>query len=452
MLASVRNVPFLIWDQTSDELVPIAGVLEQVNTFDALGYRYEFDQFQLGEHVTLAINDEFAPAAAFLGTDTIVSDPPHVSYAYNPTMDFPADGTTAGHAYWLYGITLRNASGTAPLGTIDVRSEGFGVGDPTPSPTQHGTGVMTGGQFGAIPFTSQSKTWEPALPEPARDALDITATNVSQVTIDPVRAKVDCAAHLNVTSDGPLTVTLAGCPPTVVSHPGPPASLVLSPKTSTSTVGTHQCLTATVKDASANPTPNISVVFSVSGSVNTSGTRTTNTSGNAQFCYQGPQLPGQDLIKAFADTDNNGSQDLGEPFDTATKTWVLPVSTPGCAALITNGGWIIADNGDRANFGGNAQVPTSGPPEGHEQYTDHGPAAPISVSSLNVLAVVCNSDNTQADIYGEATINGAGSHTYRISVADPDPTGGADRYRIVLDTGYDSGEHTLGGGNIEIHR
>ena len=51
-------------------------------------------------------------------------------------------------------------------------------------------------------------------------------------------------------------------------------------------------VTATVDDASANPTPNISVVFSVSGSVNTGGTQTTDTSGNAQFCYQGPNLPG----------------------------------------------------------------------------------------------------------------------------------------------------------------
>jgi hypothetical protein len=74
-------------------------VLEQVNTFDRLGYRYEFDQFQAGDHLTLAINDEYAPAAAFLGTDTVQPNPPHVSYAYNPTMDFPADGTTAGHAY-----------------------------------------------------------------------------------------------------------------------------------------------------------------------------------------------------------------------------------------------------------------------------------------------------------------------------------------------------------------
>ena len=44
-----------------------------------------------------------------------------------------------------------------------------------------------------------------------QDALDIAATNVSAVTIDAKRAKVDCKAHLNVTTDGPLTVTLADC-------------------------------------------------------------------------------------------------------------------------------------------------------------------------------------------------------------------------------------------------
>ena len=112
----MRNVPFLIWDETTDELVPIAGVLEQVETFDALGYRYEFDQFQAGEHLTLAINDEYAPAAAFLGTETVNRNPAHVTYVYNPTMDFPADGTTAGHAYWVYGVTLRDAGGTRAAG------------------------------------------------------------------------------------------------------------------------------------------------------------------------------------------------------------------------------------------------------------------------------------------------------------------------------------------------
>ena len=47
-----------------------------------------------------------------------------MTYVYNPTMDFGADGTSAGHAYWVYGVTLRDGSGTAPLGTVDVRSSG----------------------------------------------------------------------------------------------------------------------------------------------------------------------------------------------------------------------------------------------------------------------------------------------------------------------------------------
>jgi hypothetical protein len=211
MLGSVRNVPFLIWDETTDELVPIAGVLDQVETFDKLGYRYEFDQFQAGDHLTLALNDEYSPAAAFLGTDHVVSDPSHVTYVYNPTMDFAADGTAAGHAYWVYNVALRDASGTSPLGEIDVRSHGFGVGDPVAAATQHGAGVLTGGQIPAIPYTSQSKAWEAPPSEPVQDVLDITASNVASVTIDAKRARVDCAAHLNITSDGPLKVTLRDC-------------------------------------------------------------------------------------------------------------------------------------------------------------------------------------------------------------------------------------------------
>jgi pimeloyl-ACP methyl ester carboxylesterase len=212
MLGSVRNVPFLIWDETTDELVPIAGVLEQVATFDALGYRYEFDQFQAGDHLTLAINDEYAPAAAFLGTETVNRNPAHVTYAYNPTMDFAADGTSAGHAYWVYGVSLRDESGPAPLGTVDVRSEGFGSGDPAAEPTQHGAGALTGGQLPAIPYTSQSRSWGATPAAAVADKLHIAARNVAGVVIDAARARVDCAAQLDVSTDGPLRVTLADCP------------------------------------------------------------------------------------------------------------------------------------------------------------------------------------------------------------------------------------------------
>ncbi len=211
-LGSVRNIPFLIWNEASDELVPYAGVVAQVNQLRALGYRYEFDTFTVGEHLTLAINDQFAPAADFLGTDVVDRNPPHVTYTYNPTMDFPAVGTTAGHAYWVSALRLRDGGGAAPLGTIDVRSQAFGVGDRPVLPVRTGAGALTGGTLPAIPFASATQAWGPGPPAAARDALDITVANLSTLTIDAARARVDCRAQLNVSSDGPVTVNLVSCP------------------------------------------------------------------------------------------------------------------------------------------------------------------------------------------------------------------------------------------------
>ncbi len=88
MLGSVRHVPFMIWDGAADELVPLAGVTVQAQTFDDLGYRYAFDVFPTADHLALAGNDSYQPAADFLGTQRVVRDPAHVTYVVNPTMDF----------------------------------------------------------------------------------------------------------------------------------------------------------------------------------------------------------------------------------------------------------------------------------------------------------------------------------------------------------------------------
>ena len=177
----------------------------------------------------------------------------------------------------------------------------------------------------------------------------------------------------------------------------------------------------------------------------TSGSALTSATGQATFCYTGPALPGADVITAYADTNSNSTQDAGEPSDTAAKTWVLPTSTPGCK--VTYGGRITAANGDKATFGGNAQVP----PKGQEEYQDHGPAAEMNVHSINVLAVTCSADGTQASIFGQATIDGSGTFNYRIDVEDLGEPGTNDTYRIRLSSGYDSGKQVLEGGNVQVH-
>ncbi|MDQ3778357.1 MAG: Ig-like domain-containing protein, partial [Actinomycetota bacterium] len=234
-------------------------------------------------------------------------------------------------------------------------------------------------------------------------------------------------------------------------EPGPAAKLRLEPKTAVNPVDTEHCVTATVEDAFGNAVPRVTVRFAVTGSVNTTASSTTDRNGEAEFCYDGPPLPGADVIRAFADLDRDGAQDADEPADVAEKAWVVPVSTPGCEVTITNGGWIIARNADKATFGGNAKVTEDGDVSGQEEYQDHGPAEPINVHSLNVLAVTCSADRKEASIYGQARIDGEGSHFYRIRVSDlAEPGRHSDTYGILLDTGYYSGEQPLEGGNVQI--
>jgi hypothetical protein len=230
---------------------------------------------------------------------------------------------------------------------------------------------------------------------------------------------------------------------------GAPASLVLTPDTATNTVDEEHCVTAHVEDGLGNPTPGITVRFSVTPTTfrtPSSGSAVTDASGDAEFCYTSA-LPGGDVIAAYADTngDSVNAPPPDEPEDTANKTWEIPANDEDCK--VTYGGWIIAVNGDRASFGGNGRGTSSA---GQEQFRDHGPAAAMNVHSINVLSVTCSVDGTMASIFGEATIDGAGSFDYRIDLADPSAPG-PDTYRIRLETGYDSGARPLGGGNVVIH-
>jgi hypothetical protein len=210
-LASLRHVPFLIWNAVQDQLVPYPGPVRQAQGFDDLGYRYEFDSFTTAEHLTLAIHDQYAPAAAFLGDARVTRDPAHVTYVRNPTMDFAGTGTTADHAYWLSAVALRDAGGAAPLGTVDARSSAFGTGDPEATPTARGADSLSGGTFGSLAYTSQRKDWGATPAAPRADALALTARNVGAVTVHAARAGLTCGAKLTVDTDGPVVVRLAGC-------------------------------------------------------------------------------------------------------------------------------------------------------------------------------------------------------------------------------------------------
>lgn len=227
-LASLRNIPLMIWDVVPvDELNPYSPT--NAAAMQRLGYRYSYLAFP-GDHLTPAFNDQFAPAATFLGTARVQPDPAHVTDVYAPSAldglvrpygDYPAIGLTAGHAYWLARLHVRTQapscnSGASPgcggMGTVDAVSGGFGVSDPAANGPQLGVGVLPpGALFPAEPYTIVRQTWADAPRVPRRDAIDLRLTNISAVTILTTRAHVDCNARVHVITDGPVDVHLAGC-------------------------------------------------------------------------------------------------------------------------------------------------------------------------------------------------------------------------------------------------
>src|SRR5947209_4068935 len=207
---ALRNTPIMAWNVAGDELVPINESEAAEKHLAAAGLRFAEWLFPAADHLTLATNDEYGPAADFLGTARVDRDPPHVTYVVQPKEDSSAASAVADHGYWVSGVTLRDA-GASPVGTADVRSEGSGGGDARVLGVQTGGGALLGGYHGPMPYVSRSQDWGPAPSASVRDALDIPATNVSNISIDPTRARVSCNAQLNVATDGPLTVTLAGC-------------------------------------------------------------------------------------------------------------------------------------------------------------------------------------------------------------------------------------------------
>jgi hypothetical protein len=243
VLASMRNVPVLMWNNNGDELANDALYNNTAAKFDSLGYRYEIDAFRpcanpacsplFPNHLQLAIDDQFAPAAAFLGTATVDRNPAHVTYVLDTARNHGKIGLVGDHAYWLSGLKLRDPGQTGatgdPTGQIDAFSHGFGASDRVASATQPGAGQLTGGNLGAIEFTSRAKTWGPPTPGPKANTIDVTATNLSNASIDVKRASVDCSVTLHITSDGPIDVALPGCNRTVHAGASAGSGLPLLP-------------------------------------------------------------------------------------------------------------------------------------------------------------------------------------------------------------------------------
>ena len=203
LVASYRNIPFLMANANMDVLCVTSSQLQVFHRFEALGYRYDWREY-------VGVHGPYYPtadeSAQFLGNLRVNPNPAHVTYTFDAGMQEPTWDLAANHAYWVSGLSTRSGD----VGTVDAFSHGFGLADPQVNPEQETTGTS-----GSFVFTGSVRTWQQPQRTAATDELDLTLTNIATVTIDPHRAHIGCDADLHVKSDGPATVTLAGCQRTI---------------------------------------------------------------------------------------------------------------------------------------------------------------------------------------------------------------------------------------------
>lgn len=205
-LVSLRNTPLLAWNAAGDELVNLQTSEDAVAALTAAGVPFEADLFLTADHLTLAANDEYGPGAAFLGNHRVLRDPSRISFVVDRSED--SRSVVSDHAYWLSGLTTRKGA----VGTVEAGLTGRSVpACARVGPVVQGAGALVGGRLPALPFVSRSTPFGPAPCAGAAEALELKLTNLSAVTVDARRAHLRCGAPLRVTTDGPVTVTLAGC-------------------------------------------------------------------------------------------------------------------------------------------------------------------------------------------------------------------------------------------------
>lgn len=218
-MPSLRNVPMLMWNAAADELVPIAEPLFDLEEARRYGLRLELDIFETADHLLIALNDEYGPGAKFLGEHRVDPNPAYVTYVVNPIdhSDHMALGLNADHAYWLSDMTVRTVQSvpggrdTLADGRVDAHTLASGLAEPRRKELETGAAVLEGGTVGPLPYTRHILAWEPSQSEDLEDALVLTLTNIKTITVDLARAGLTCDADLRVTTDGPVTITLAGC-------------------------------------------------------------------------------------------------------------------------------------------------------------------------------------------------------------------------------------------------
>ena len=227
VIENARNVPYVIYQGTNDELVPTPGVVRMSSRFTELGYRNRLYLFPGQDHYSPLLVDEYSDAQRYLNSFVRDSNPAHVTYRVWPaleravetigvpqgaTLDYTFDG-----AYWADELTIRDGDPADPAtwGTFDAVTSGRAAPEIVGAPE---AGVVGVGQ--SSPFLMTGWQWLTLGAGTRANAATVSLTNIKTARLDVARMGLSTAEPLalTVTTDGPAAIRLAGSwavPPTV---------------------------------------------------------------------------------------------------------------------------------------------------------------------------------------------------------------------------------------------
>jgi predicted esterase len=209
MLPSRRNQPVMEWAGANDDFIPYPITRQRAEAYAKGDYDYEFLTWAGygSEHLAMCKNGMWKVAADWLGDGKRAVDPPRVTYVRNTLMDDPRSGLVGDHAYWLSGIEAPSGR----VGTVDAVTHGLGRAEAAAPAKRIEGGLADGAVTSVNPYLREYRHRPDPVPAAERNALDVTATDITEVTVDPKRAGLDCDADINARTNLDLAVRLLGC-------------------------------------------------------------------------------------------------------------------------------------------------------------------------------------------------------------------------------------------------
>ena len=234
LVENARNLPYVAFNGSNDELVPITGTTRQALRFAELGYRYRQYIFEGYEHYTFAIADEWVEGARYLSTFTRDPSPQRVTYEISADMEevvetVQTNGTpfdfTFDSAYWV--SDLRAADPDA-VGSIDAETFGRGGREHLAIPE---AGAAAVGH--STPFTMHGMRWLEGDAIAPENRFTATLANLAGGTLDLDRMGLGTAQAITgdlSVSGSPVELLLAGtwAQAPAVTIDGQPAAFTVS--------------------------------------------------------------------------------------------------------------------------------------------------------------------------------------------------------------------------------